>query len=360
MKSGNDLDLIERLQRGDRGAFEELVQKYQDRIYSLCRYTLKDAQDAQDAAQDVFIKAYKKLADFRPDTSFLYAWLYRIAVNTCLDYNKRSYPKPLEDDTFVENVASPDPSPEHLYQSKETGRFIHAALTKIPEKLRAAIVLKEIEALSYQEIAEILDTSIGTVKSRISRAREELRYQLRDRAQYEVYWNKSESQSFYSMEGHKMKCSRIRKMISPYLDDELNPDERRLFTAHVQECGACKKELEDIRSVHNLFATTGHYTAPLGFATRVMANLEEPEETAYSRLWRFFSGRLLFLRTVEVAFAVAVMLLGMISGNVLVSDRIPTGQTSVGEIFSLGLFQAAPPDSIEGVYIKLVEVTDEK
>ena len=115
MKVGNDLDLIVRLKRGDREAFEELVHKYQDKIHNLCRYTLRDSQDCQDAAQDVFIKAYKKLADFRPDEPFLYAWLYRIAINTCFDYNKRSYPKPLEDETLVENVASSDPSPEQLY-----------------------------------------------------------------------------------------------------------------------------------------------------------------------------------------------------------------------------------------------------
>ncbi|HVN98295.1 MAG TPA: sigma-70 family RNA polymerase sigma factor [Syntrophorhabdaceae bacterium] len=179
MKARNDPDLIERLKRSDRKAFEQLVHEYQDRVYNLCRYMLKDAEEAQDAAQDVFIKAYRKLVALEPDASFLYAWLYRIAVNTCLDYNKRSYPKPLEDETFVENVASPDPSPEHLYQSKETGGLIHAALAKLPQKLRAAIVLKEIEALSYEEIAETLDTSIGTVKSRISRAREELRRYLR-------------------------------------------------------------------------------------------------------------------------------------------------------------------------------------
>jgi RNA polymerase sigma-70 factor, ECF subfamily len=179
MKSQNDLDLIERLKGGDRKAFEELVHKYQDKIHNLCRYTLRDSQDSQDAAQDVFIKAYKKLADLRPDEPFLYAWLYRIAINTCFDYNKRSHPKPLEDETLAENVASSDPSPEHLYQSKETGRLIQASLARLPEKLRAAIVLKEIEALSYEEIAEVLDTSIGTVKSRISRAREELRRYLR-------------------------------------------------------------------------------------------------------------------------------------------------------------------------------------
>jgi RNA polymerase sigma-70 factor, ECF subfamily len=170
----DDIDLIRRFRDGDLSAFESLVQRYQGRIYNLCRYMINDPHDAQDAAQDVFIKVYGGLKAYTSDAG-LYTWLYRIAVNTCLDYNKRSRPEPLEDGTLAENVASSDPSPERLYQSKETGRLIRAALMRLPEKLRAAIVLKEIEALSYEEIAKTLDVSIGTVKSRISRARDELR-----------------------------------------------------------------------------------------------------------------------------------------------------------------------------------------
>jgi len=174
MALADDRDLIRRFKDGDPSAFEGLVRRYRDRVYNLCRYIINDTHDAQDAAQDVFIKAYRGLATYRSKAG-LYTWLYRIAVNTCLDYNKRSRPETLEDETFLENVASHDPSPEELCQSKETGRIIESALRKLPDKLRAAIVLKEIEALSYEEIAGALDTSVGTVKSRISRARDELR-----------------------------------------------------------------------------------------------------------------------------------------------------------------------------------------
>ncbi len=174
MTFSDDKDLIVRSQRGDHSAFEQLVLKYQDRIYNLCRHMIQDSDDTQDAAQEVFIKAYSGLRSYRPEAS-LYTWLYRIAVNTCLDYSKKSRPEPFEDESAVENFASAQPSPERLYQSKETGRLIEAALQRLPKKLRAAIVLKEIEGLSYEEIAESLDTSIGTVKSRISRAREEMR-----------------------------------------------------------------------------------------------------------------------------------------------------------------------------------------
>ena len=155
--------------------------EYKERVYNLCRYIINDTHDAQDAAQDVFIKAYRGLKAYNSDAGF-YTWLYRIAVNTCLDYNKRSRPEALEE-SFVETVPSPNPSPERLLQSKETGRLIRSALRKLPEKLKTAIVLKEIEELSYEEIAEVLTTSVGTVKSRISRARVELRRLLKNQVE---------------------------------------------------------------------------------------------------------------------------------------------------------------------------------
>jgi RNA polymerase sigma-70 factor (ECF subfamily) len=170
----DDIDLIGRFKNGDRSAFEELLLKYQNRIYNLCRYMLRDAEEARDAAQDVFVKAYDSLKTYRPDSA-LYTWLYRIAVNTCLDYKKKSRPKSLDDESAIDDLTSGEPSPERLYQSKETGQLIEAALKKLPEKLRAVIVLKEIEGLSYEEIADALGIFLGTVKSRMARAREELR-----------------------------------------------------------------------------------------------------------------------------------------------------------------------------------------
>jgi hypothetical protein len=192
------------------------------------------------------------------------------------------------------------------------------------------------------------------------------------------FWNKNKPQSFIQigrkvkaiaglasreqalMEGEEMKCSRIRNMISQYVDDELTPDEKKLFVTHVQGCPGCKEELEEIQSVHQLFVSAEMYPAPLGFATRVMAHLEEPEETVLSRLWGFLTGRPFFLRTVEVAFAMVIMLIGVISGNLLVADRTTARQTSVGETFSLDLFQATPHDSIGGVYVKLMGAGDER
>lgn len=172
----DDIDLIKRIEDGSRPAFEELVRKYQDKIYNLCCYMLHDPDTARDAAQETFLKAYSRLKDFRGECAF-YSWLYRIAVNTCLDENRKSHEvtDSMETTPAVEDIPSSGPSAERLYQSKETGRAIQAALQKLPEALRAAIVLKEMEGLSYEEIGDTLAISVGTVKSRISRAREELR-----------------------------------------------------------------------------------------------------------------------------------------------------------------------------------------
>jgi anti-sigma factor RsiW len=174
------------------------------------------------------------------------------------------------------------------------------------------------------------------------------------------FWNKIESQSFNSMEGEKMKCSHIRNMISQYVDDELAPDEKNLFTSHIQTCSACREELGEIQSVHQLFAPAERFEAPYGFETRVMAHLEEIEETGFWRLWRFVTGRRFFLRTIEVAFAMVVMLIGVISGDLLVADKTSRSQPTVQESFSLDLFRATPPDSIGGVYVKLMGASDER
>jgi len=178
-----DLSLIARFKGGDSTAFEELVLNDQDRIYNLCRHMLGNTHDAEDAAQDTFIKAYQNLNKFTPEAS-VYTWLYRIAVNTCLDYKKRPFFKSLfmksdENEEYIPEPLSEGPSPEKLYESKQLGLALRKNLGKLSIKLRTVIILKEIEGLSYEEIAEVLDVSVGTVKSRISRAREELKVLLK-------------------------------------------------------------------------------------------------------------------------------------------------------------------------------------
>jgi RNA polymerase sigma-70 factor (ECF subfamily) len=180
----DDFNLINRFKDGDASAFDEIIFKYQDKLYNLCRHMLGNAHDAGDAAQDVFLKAYQNLNRFKPDSS-LHTWLYRIAVNTCIDYRRKPFFESLfknskEGDVFVIDQPSDSSSPEKLYESKEIGNAIQFALGRLSEKLRTVIVLKEIEGLSYEEISEVLDVSIGTVKSRISRAREELKELLKN------------------------------------------------------------------------------------------------------------------------------------------------------------------------------------
>jgi RNA polymerase sigma-70 factor (ECF subfamily) len=174
----NVSDWIERFKKGDLSAFEGVVRSHQDRIYNLCRYMLQNPRDAQDAAQDVFIKAYQGLIDFSPDSSF-YTWIYRIAINTCLDYKRRSRRESLRNEPLDDDLPSEAPFPDRLYESRETIEAIQLVLQNLPNKLRAAIVLREVEGLSYVEIAEVLHISLGTVRSRISRAREELRRLLK-------------------------------------------------------------------------------------------------------------------------------------------------------------------------------------
>jgi len=150
-----------------------------------------------------------------------------------------------------------------------------------------------------------------------------------------------------------MKCQKIRKMVSQYMDGELNPHKRRSFDLHIRDCLLCKHELEEQIGLHKLFASAERFEAPLGFSTRVMAHLQEREETRFSRLWHLLVARPLFLRTVEVAFALIIIFIGMVSGNLLVADRRPERQATIEESFSLDLFRATPPGSIGGIYVSL-------
>ncbi len=183
MKKLNDPVILERFKNGDTSAFQEIVLAYQDTIYGLCFRMLGDHHNAQDAAQDTFLKAYQNLKSFKPDAS-LYTWIYRIAVNTCIDYKRRSVSESLfrhlpNNENSVEQEPSDSPSPEMLSESGQMAAALQQALGKLSKKLRAVIVMKEVEGLSYEDIAGVMDISIGTVKSRISRAREELKVLLK-------------------------------------------------------------------------------------------------------------------------------------------------------------------------------------
>ena len=182
----SDLALVERVQRGDRSAFDVLVLRYQQKVLKLIMRYIRDAMEAEDVAQEAFIKAYRALPNFRGDSAF-YTWLYRIAINTAkntLVSNKRrpiDYDVDLQDpDQYALQARLSDgETPEHLVLTDEIRETVNGAMAELPEDLRTAIVLREIDGLSYEAIAASMDCPVGTVRSRIFRAREAIDRKLR-------------------------------------------------------------------------------------------------------------------------------------------------------------------------------------
>lgn len=182
-----DQQLVVRAQRGDKQAFGLLVSKYQRKLARLLSRLIRDPAEVEDVAQETFIKAYRALPTFRGDSAF-YTWLYRIGVNTAKNYlvsQGRRAPTSTEFDSeeaegFDEGEQLRDSNtPERILQSKQVGETVNAAMEALPEELRTAIMLREIEGLSYEDIARIMDCPIGTVRSRIFRAREAVAEKLR-------------------------------------------------------------------------------------------------------------------------------------------------------------------------------------
>ena len=182
-----DQQLVERVQQGDKRAFDLLVVKYERRLARLLSRFVRDSHEVEDIAQETFIKAYRALANFRGDAAF-YTWLYRIGINTAKNYlmaRGRRAPTTTEFDAEeAEGFEGAERlhelnTPESELLSKEIGQVVNAAMAALPEDLRTAIALREIEGLSYEEIAETMGCPIGTVRSRIFRAREAIAAKLR-------------------------------------------------------------------------------------------------------------------------------------------------------------------------------------
>ena len=181
MSDQNSIDqqLIERIQRGDKNAFNLLVRKYQHKVVSLVSRYVNNPGDIPDVAQEAFIKAYRAIPDFRGESAF-YTWLYRIAVNTAKNYIVAQGRRPPDMDVDSQDAETYEgaeslhevANPENLMLSDEIRAEVAATLAGLPEDLRTAITLREIEGLSYEEIAEVMECPVGTVRSRIFRARE--------------------------------------------------------------------------------------------------------------------------------------------------------------------------------------------
>ncbi len=184
----SDLALVRRVQRGDKGAFDALVLKYQHKVVKLVMRYVRNPAEAEDVAQEAFIKAYRALPQFRGDSAF-YTWLYRIAINTAKNAVVSRDRSPIEydldaqntDDSYDMQSRLKDPeTPEGLVLTDEIRGTVNSAIDALPEDLRTAIVLRELEGLSYEEIAASMGCPVGTVRSRIFRAREAIDRRLRE------------------------------------------------------------------------------------------------------------------------------------------------------------------------------------
>ncbi len=184
----SDLSLVRRVQRGDKGAFDALVLKYQHKVVKLVMRYVRNPAEAEDIAQEAFIKAYRALPQFRGDSAF-YTWLYRIAINTAKNAVVSRDRSPVDYDLDLQNPEESydvqsrmkdSETPEGLVLTDEIRSVVNAAIEALPEDLRTAIVLRELEGLSYEDIAAAMDCPVGTVRSRIFRARESIDRRLRE------------------------------------------------------------------------------------------------------------------------------------------------------------------------------------
>ena len=184
----SDLVLVKRVQRGDKTAFDLLVRKYQHKVVKLVLRYVRNPAEAEDIAQEAFIKAYRALPQFRGDSAF-YTWMYRIAINTAKnslasrDRSPIAYDLDLTDPEESHSVQTklqdPD-TPEGMALTEEIRGIVNSAIEGLPEELKTAIVLRELDGLSYEEIAAAMECPVGTVRSRIFRAREAIDKRLRE------------------------------------------------------------------------------------------------------------------------------------------------------------------------------------
>ena len=181
-----DQELVERVQSGEKAAFDILVRKYEHKLANVISRYIQDSSEVLDVSQEAFIRAYRALPNFRGDSAF-YTWLYRIAINTAKNYLVAAGRRPPKDDIDAEEAEQFEAgsglkeyaTPERLALKSELATTIQDAINELPEELRVAIVLRELEGLSYEEIAAAMDCPIGTVRSRIFRARDAIEKRIR-------------------------------------------------------------------------------------------------------------------------------------------------------------------------------------
>ena len=171
-----ELKLISRCKNNDVDAFEELISNYENKIYNLCNYMLKNKEDALDASQEVCLKIYRSISKFKGDSKFS-TWVYRITYNTCMDFIKKRKDE-ISFDEVTNFELQREARTDEIIESKELKLEIKKSILKLSNDFRTMIILRDVNGLSYQEIADILSIEVGTVKSRLNRAREALRNEL--------------------------------------------------------------------------------------------------------------------------------------------------------------------------------------
>lgn len=180
-----DKQLVEKVQKGDKRAFDMLVIKYQHKIFSIISRYIKDSAEVHDVAQEAFIKAYRAIGNFRGDSAF-YTWIYRIAINTAKNYLVSRGRRPPASDVDMDDaefyagsdMLQDNASPEQQLMRDQLEAVVYKAIQSLPEDLRTAVSLREMDGLSYEEIAEVMSCPVGTVRSRIFRAREHIDKQM--------------------------------------------------------------------------------------------------------------------------------------------------------------------------------------
>lgn len=189
----SDEELVEKIKKGDVDAYEEIVKKYENKVFGIIYHMIKNQNDVEDLAQEVFIKVYKNLPRFKGDSS-LYTWIYKITVNLCLDEMKKrknivylDEKLEVEDGELERELPSSDKTQVELYEEKELKEKLHKCICKLPEKQKVMIVLRDIKGFSYEEISEITSIKLGTVKSQINRARLKLKELLDEEGTFLEY-----------------------------------------------------------------------------------------------------------------------------------------------------------------------------
>lgn len=180
----NEEKLISRAAKGDASAFNELLGLHERKMYAVCLRMCANQEDAQDCLQEAMLRIYRSISGFKGQSSFS-TWIYRVTMNTCLDeLRKKKNKQTTSLDGLLDTGWSPSDdydTPEHHTIEQERKKALHGAISELPEDMRSAVVLRDIQGFSYEEIAEMLGINVGTIKSRISRGREKLREKIRRR-----------------------------------------------------------------------------------------------------------------------------------------------------------------------------------